>query len=360
MFFALSVLFGHALPLGGYMVGMPKLFFHDELPTYALAGFFVMSGYLIAASRLASGSFWDYIWRRLLRMYPAWIASLLLVGLILAPLSLRIEGKSGYDWSSGLSYIGTNFFLKLIQLDVTWTLQDVPVAGVWNFSAWTLFYEFTLWVGMGLLVTILGRRYLHIGVYLGLAFFTAIKVLDRFVVDYSASNFGAADTAAKKAAEAQASGFDSLIASIEPLARLGIFFMAGALLFVYRDKVKLVPAVVWACFGLCVFLGVIGWFHVFAALPFAYVVMYLGISPRLSRINYPDDYSYGLYIYAFPLTQILATIALEHPMPVWVFLPLCFIVTAPLAWLSWHLLEKQAMKLKRLTKGRNAPIIGVP
>ncbi len=360
MFFALSVLFGHALPLGGYTEGMPKLFFDDEIPTYALAGFFVISGYLIAASRLASSSFWDYIWRRLLRMYPAWIASLVLVGLLLAPLSRIIEGKSGYDWSSGLGYVVNNLFLKLIQLDVTGTLQYVPVAGVWNFSAWTLFYEFTLWVGLGLLVTILGQRHLRIGVYLGLAFFTAIKVLDRFVVDFSAANFGATDTVAMRAAESRASDFDSLVAALEPLARLGIFFMAGSLLYVYRDRIKLIPSLVWACLGLCVFLGVIGWFHVFAALPFAYVVMYLGISPRLSKINYPDDYSYGLYIYAFPITQILATIALEHPIPVWIFLPLCFVVTAPLAWLSWHLLEKQAMKLKRLTKGRNAPIIGVP
>ncbi|KRC65753.1 hypothetical protein ASE12_13895 [Aeromicrobium sp. Root236] len=359
MFFALSVLFGHALPLGGYMTGMPKLFFDDEIPTYALAGFFVMSGYLIAASRLASRSFWDYIWRRLLRMYPAWIASLLLVGVVLGPISRMIEGKSGYDWTSGIDYIVYNLGLKLIQLNITGTLDDVPVAGVWNFSAWTLFYEFTLWVGMGLLLTILGRRYLHIGVYLGLVFFTLVKVLDRFVVTYSSSNYGAEDTAAKKIAEANASSFDSLVASFEPLARLGIFFMAGAILYLHRDKVKLVPAVAWACLALCVGLGVIGWFHVFAALPFAYVVMYLGSSPRLSRVNYPDDYSYGVYIYAFPVTQILATIALDHPMPVWVFLPLCFIVTAPLAFVSWHLLEKQAMKLKRLTKGRDAPVIGV-
>lgn len=360
LFFALSVLFGHALPLGGYAEDMPRLFFHDEIPTYALAGFFVMSGFLITASRLSSRSFGDYLWRRLLRMYPALIASLLLVALFLAPVSRMIEGKRGYDWSSGVDYIVYNLGLKLIQLNITGTLDDVPVAGVWNFSAWTLFYEFALWVGLGLLVTILGRRYLHIGVYAGLAFFTVIKVLDIFVVSFASSDFGANDTAAMKLAEAQASSFDSLVSTFEPLARLGIFFMAGALLYLYRDRVKLVPAAWWACLAICVVLGVVGWFHVFAAIPFAYLIMYLGVSPRLATINFPDDYSYGMYIYAFPITQILATIALDHPMPVWVFLPLCLVITMPLAWVSWHCLEKQAMKLKRLTAGRDKPIASVP
>jgi peptidoglycan/LPS O-acetylase OafA/YrhL len=360
LLFALMVLLGHAIPLGGYAKDMPRLFFHDEIPTYALAGFFVMSGYLIAASRLASRSFGDYMWRRFLRMYPAWIASLLLVGVVLGPLSRIIEGKSGYDWSSGFGYIGYNLFLKLIQLNVTGTLDDVPVVGVWNFSAWTLFYEATLWVGMGLLLTILGRRHLRIGVWAGLAFFTLIKVLDIFVVSYSASNYDANDAVAKKIAEAHASGFDSMVATFEPLARLGIFFMAGAIFYLYRDKIKIAPAAVWACAAVCVGLGVIGWFHVFAALPFAYVVLYFGSSTRLSSVNYPDDYSYGMYIYAFPLTQIMATIALDHPMPVWVFLPLCLLVTMPFAWVSWHFLEKPAMSLKRLTAGRDKPIIGVP
>jgi len=359
LFFATSILFLHALPLGGYM-DMPTFIFSDTIGTYMLAGFFAISGYMITASRLSSRSLGDYMWRRVLRIYPAWIASLVLVGFVLGPLSRRIEGKPGYEWSSGLSYVTDNFFFVLKQFDVVGTLDNVPVPEVWNFSAWTLFYEFTLWIGMGLLVTVVARRYLHWGMYLGLAVFTAIKVADKLLLSQSVQTFAATDKAARERAYEHASSFEKLLTIVEPLARLGIFFMAGAILYIHKDKIRMSPVVAAACAVICTVLALdgIGWFHVIGALPWAYLVMYLGCSKRLAGVNFPDDYSYGMYIYAFPVTQIAATIALDHSMPAVVFLPLCLLMTAPLAWLSWHYLEKPAMTLKRLTKGREKPIIG--
>ena len=350
--FAASILALHALPLGGYME-MPKLIFHDTIGTYMLAGFFVISGYMITASRLASRSLRDYFWRRVLRIYPAWICSLLLVGVVLGPLSRMIEGKSGYDWSSGIGFVYNNLLFILRQLGVTGTIHDVPVPGVWNFSAWTLFYEFSLWIGMAFLVTIMRKRLLNPGMYLGLAVFTAIELIDKLTADTGAA------TATEKANQAAPSG--TLLALLEPLARLGIFFMAGAILYVHRDKIKLTPLLLWACVALSFVLAIVGYFHVFAALPWAYVIMYLGCSTRFDRINHPNDYSYGMYIYAYPITQLVATIALDHSMSAWIFIPLCYLGTIPIAWLSWHYVEKPAMSLKRLTKKAPAePIIGVP
>ena len=60
--------------------------------------------------------------------------------------------------------------------------------------------------------------------------------------------------------------------------------------------------------------------------------------------------------------QVLALINLElnQSMPAWLFCTLAVLATAPLAWASWHVLEKPAMSLKRLTAGKNKAIIGVP
>lgn len=352
--FAIAILALHALPLGGYMLEMPKLIFHDTIGTYMLSGFFVISGFMITASRLASRSLRDYFWRRLLRIYPAWICSLLLVAVVLAPLSRRIEGKPGYDWSNAAGFVYRNLLFVLKQLGINGTISDVPTASVWNFSAWTLFYEFTLWVGMALLVTIFTRRFLAQGAWLGLAVFTAIEILDKI------TTHGRGAHSAREVTAQAASG--SFLTLIEPLARLGIFFMAGSILFIYRDRVRLSPLFAWICAAICAVLAVIGYFHVFASLPWAYVIMYLGCSPRFAGVNNPDDYSYGMYIYAYPITQLVAVIALDHPMSAWLFIPLCFVLTAPLAWLSWHYVEKPVMSLKRLTAAPKAkePIIGVP
>jgi peptidoglycan/LPS O-acetylase OafA/YrhL len=353
--FAGSILLMHAMALGGYVKEMPKLIFHDTLATYVVAGFFVISGYLITASRVNSRSFGDYLWRRVLRLYPGWIASFVLVALILGPLSLILEGRSvrGYDWASAAGYVYKNLFFVLRQLDITGTIENVPVGRIWNFSAWTLFFEFSLWMCIGLLVLLAPKRLLNLGIVCGLLSFTAIKVYDKVTIDlssYGTANHGRASGAVDP----------GIMSVLEPMARLGAFFFAGAVLYAFRDKIKFSQIAFWICLAFAFAMAIIGWFHVVAALPFAYVVMRLGVSPKLSRVNYPNDYSYGTYIYAFPITQVLAIVNVNHHAPGWLFCLMCVLATAPVAWLSWHYLEKPAMSLKRLTAGRNKAIIGVP
>ncbi len=356
--FAGSIILLHAVPLGGYAEEMPKLIFHETIGTYMLAGFFVISGYMITASRLNSRNFGDYLWRRLLRIYPAWIASFTLVAVVLGPLSLWIEGRrvSSYDWGSAFGYIYKNLYFRLNQFDITGTIEGIPFERIWNYSAWTLFYEFALWMCIGVLVLIAPKRLLKAGVIAGLVSFTAIKVFDKVTNDLS--QFGTANPG-RSVGAVDTNLLNSIMFVLEPMARLGVFFFAGAVLYVYRDKVKLTRLVFWACVAISLALAVVGWFHTFAGMPFAYVIMYLGTSTRFSRVNFPNDYSYGTYIYAFPITQVLALINLDHPMPAWLFCTLAVVCTAPIAYLSWHLLEKPAISLKRLTAGRDKAIIGI-
>lgn len=354
--FAGSIIVLHAMPLGGYVEEMPKLIFHETVGTYMLAGFFVISGYMITASRLNSRNFGDYLWRRLLRIYPAWIASFVLVAVLLGPLSLLIQGRSvaGYDWGSAWGYVYKNFFFVLKQFDINGTIETVPVERVWNYSAWTLFFEFALWMCIGVLVLIAPKRLVKLGIVAGLLSFTAIKVFDKLTTDLS--QFGTTNNG-----RATGAIDPGIMAVLEPMARLGVFFFAGAVMYVYRDKIRLHRVALWVGLVVSLVLAVVGWFHIVAALPFAYVILYLGTSTRFARVNFPNDYSYGTYIYAFPVTQVLALINIEmnSPMPAWLFCTLAVLATAPLAWASWHVLEKPAMSLKRLTAGRDKAIIGV-
>ena len=116
---------------------------------------------------------------------------------------------------------------------------------------------------------------------------------------------------------------------------------------------RLVPAIV--ALVICVGLVVGQVFDAFGAVPFAYLLMYLGITLPLQAVGARNDFSYGMYIYAYPV-QLLLVIALgPRAVPVLVYVLLSVLLAAPLAIGSWFLVERNAMSLKRLTaKGRSS------
>jgi peptidoglycan/LPS O-acetylase OafA/YrhL len=78
-------------------------------------------------------------------------------------------------------------------------------------------------------------------------------------------------------------------------------------------------------------------------------------SPLLNRLIRTGDYSYGIYIYAFPVQQ---TIASFYPkIPIGLYLLVCSFLTFVLAILSWHLVEKYALSLKPRRAKVNVEVI---
>jgi peptidoglycan/LPS O-acetylase OafA/YrhL len=62
------------------------------------------------------------------------------------------------------------------------------------------------------------------------------------------------------------------------------------------------------------------------------------------------DLSYGMYIFAFPVQQILIESGRGRGWPFGMYLGMSFFVTAGLAYLSWHLIEKRALRFKPKAK----------
>jgi peptidoglycan/LPS O-acetylase OafA/YrhL len=80
---------------------------------------------------------------------------------------------------------------------------------------------------------------------------------------------------------------------------------------------------------------------------FAYLMLYAAcaVPPRLHTIGRRADYSYGIYIYAFPIQQAVAGLggAAWGVLP---FIALCLPLVLLAAALSWHLVERPALTLK--------------
>jgi peptidoglycan/LPS O-acetylase OafA/YrhL len=317
--FAGLVIVSHAWPIGGF--GPDPELGKVGLGTWAVAGFFAISGYLIAASRLRSG-LGPFLWRRCLRILPGLWACLLVIAFVFAPIAAAVEHGPDHILSSGLlTFVGSNGLLNHVE-GIGGTLSNVPYAGSWDGSLWTLFYEFACYLILGAVfaLPVVRRRperclWALFGISLAITF--AVYELHR-----------------------------SVPFRVSWLAYLGTYFWAGALLFVYAQRVRVNLVVPFAAFATLAVACVTGHVEILSAIPLAFLVLWLGAVLPLQRIGRKNDVSYGVYIYAFPVQQLLV-LAGANALGLTAYILLAIVGTIPLAVASWFVIERPAIGLKR-------------
>jgi peptidoglycan/LPS O-acetylase OafA/YrhL len=314
---AAVVIVSHSWPLGGF--GHDPRLGDRDLGRWAVAGFFAISGYLITSSR-DRVTFPDFLWRRLLRIYPGFLVSLLVVVLVFAPLAVAI-GPGDFTLSDAVSHVVRNAGLQMQQWEVGTTLGTVPHRNAWNGALWTLYYEFLCYVIIGVAFAIFPRRMMPDVAMVGLAVATASRW---FVPVTSLSQYR----------------------SFSGLAELSAFFMAGAVLYFFADRIRMQgwrrPAAAVAAVGFVVLTGLDA---TLVALPIAFLCLWLGVKLPFRTVGRKRDISYGLYIYGFPVQQTLALLGAAR-FGVVGFIALSLLLTLPFALGSWLLVEQPAMRLK--------------
>jgi peptidoglycan/LPS O-acetylase OafA/YrhL len=125
------------------------------------------------------------------------------------------------------------------------------------------------------------------------------------------------------------------------------FFAAGMVLYKLRDtRIFDYRIAIMALVGLAISIPMHDFILMFPLFG-CYLALYLALNPHLPIIPAArfGDLSYGLYIYGWPSQQLV--IWLMHGHAAWwqVFL-LASLLSAVLAFLSWHLIEKRALRLK--------------
>lgn len=321
-FAAALVLFAHSYPLVGRREDEPLTLLtgYEKGGSIAVGIFFVMSGYLIASSWLASSTPRSFLLKRALRIFPALIVAVLLTVFVLGPMVTQLS------LSRYLEADGTWIYLQNILLVTRYELPGVFTGNVYpevvNGSLWTLPLEVLMYIG----VMILGLT----GFFKRRLIFLPIAVL-------AVGHFWLLGKL----------GIESYF--IKNIFKLGLLYYSGSALFLYRDDIPWrgwIAALLFVAL-VATFRTAIGPLVYFIALP--YLVLYLAYAPLpfVSRFGKYGDFSYGLYIYAFPFQQL--TIYLFGPQVGVLGLTLiAFVPTLILAAMSWHLIEAPAMKLKRL------------
>jgi peptidoglycan/LPS O-acetylase OafA/YrhL len=286
--------------------------------------FFVISGFLITKSYLSRNNFWVFMRARVLRLYPGLMASLLLACLLIGPLNTTLPLSEYFHSAELKRYFFYNISLVKTVLSLPGVFQDNIYRGNVNGSLWTLPAEarmYLLVAGFGL-SGILFRRWLYASlIFLGAALYLVGQMPLPLLSDNSL------------------------------YYKLSWFFFSGSLFYVYRAYI---PQSKYLCISLIALLLMScllteTYRHPLYSVTLPYITLWFAFNVnKLQAFNKIGDYSYGIYIYAFPIQQtVISHIPSIQVIPLYY---LSLLLTLALAIPSWHFLEKPALQYKLLKK----------
>lgn len=329
---ALCVLVSHAFPITGGPGAVDPLGAATglSLGTAAVYVFFGISGFLIAQSYARTASPGAWVLARGLRIFPALAVVLVLTVLVLGPVVTTLPSATYAQAPETWSYLPRNLSLAQLQYELPGVFTGNPYGPAINGSLWTLIHEVACYAALlaaGLLGALRQRR-------LGL-----------LIAGYAA--FYAGLPLAAQAVD--------LPGKLLAFRDLSLPFVFGVLLFLWRDRVPLS----WPVGVALAVLAWLGWGSLIGPALFAVALVY-GVLLIAYRVDGPirafnrlGDYSYGIYIYAFPMQQLavhlwpghgaLTNVALAAP------------ATLVFAILSWHLIERPALASKGALLARLRP-----
>lgn len=293
-----------------------------DLGALAVNGFFIASGFMVSESLARGRGFADFIRKRLLRLFPAFVLLWLLQSFLLAPLFSE-DSFSGYSArQSGilLFNLATLSSYGYPYGGLLRVFPENPVPGELNVSLWTLRYEFGCYVFLGLagVAGIFRRRWLVTALFgaFWLMLALGIKLPWHRVLT-------------------------ALLADGTYWPRFATYFLAGVTFWHWRREIPRHVGLAAGALALIVFSFLRpAWIEWILPAGWTYLLMWLAYlpAPGLRQIGARTDVSYGTYLYAFPIQQII--MALMPKATAWVVVALSLPAALVAGLVSWHLVEK--------------------
>lgn len=348
------VLYGHCYPLTGkgnydYLTILSQGIFPTSHMGVCI--FFIVSGYLVSQSLLRSTSVhfhlntkysfnqkiliqknvvFDFLWKRILRIFPALIVVLILSVFLLGPICTSLSIREYILSSETYQYFKLIKLYPFVQDKLPRVFENNPEKAV-NGSLWTLPYEITMYLFLVFLqiINLFQKRNTLLSLFLFSLPFTVY-----FYFNYQPTKL-----------------IPILHISFSHMLEFGIFFMFGSLFFLFKDKIPLkfvyfiIMIFLWFGLGLShitssVMIKIVS----FMALP--YIVLYLAqLKGSINNFSKLGDFSYGIYIYAYPVQQMIINFFGTN-ISIYKMFIYSFLIVLLLSILSWFLVEEKALKLK--------------
>jgi peptidoglycan/LPS O-acetylase OafA/YrhL len=286
--------------------------------------FFAVSGFLVTGSAFRTRSLKTFLTFRILRIVPALGTEVCLSALVLGPLLTVVPLREYFADSKFWQYF-ENIVGRVHMLLPGMFLRSPATRSV-NVNLWTLPAEFYCYliIGASLVSGLLVRRTTFTVIFVAATAF--LIGLERFIpVEQSGDG---------------------------PLSNVLIvyYFFCGCFLFQWKHLIPYSRTVFVMALATSYFLTREGSLYL-APLLASYVIIFVGMT-KLPRVEFIQrgDYSYGVYLYGFPIAQALIASIPALRGHGWILLAAGGTITFGFAVLSWHFIEKPALSLKRFVK----------
>jgi peptidoglycan/LPS O-acetylase OafA/YrhL len=301
---------------------MTRLFGTISFGEVGVHGFFIISGYLITKSFVESRSTASYLTKRFLRIFPGCLCSFAFCVLLVAPF------VGGRDSILTIPVVGQLLFqgLTLGQPDVPGVFKGLPYPAL-NGAMWTIAYEFRCYLA----AAFIGLLGLYTSRYRAVLLVLLFALLTLNVTGVVHGRHIAHE--------------DILGAPQQMVEFSGIFGM-GSIYYLFRDKIPLTNL---GALSAAVLLVSLLFSHALAGTAFTifggYIILWFAFKSRvlsLSRFDNKVDISYGLYLYAWPIQNLI--VWNDRTIDPWLLCCMSIFGAGLLGYASWKLVEKPMLR----------------
>lgn len=307
-------------------------FTFSSLTALSVNAFFIISGYLIYHSLMHTGTYRQYISNRFLRIVPLFHIVVILTVICCSFFYIPDPDSTYWQQPGTWKYLTNNLTIFRLTHTIPGVFTSNPEPLI-NGSLWSIPYEIICYICFSVFFVVRSHsRYKDRMMIAGYLCCTAVYLSIHIFHVLPENN--TADT----------------------LTRCLQLFFSGMMIARFLPPAGISRTTALLCFML--FAGLYYFrsglytddLYMLFVFPFSIFIMYMAFVPNriLPRFAKLGDASYGIYLMGFPVQQMIL-FHFPHWHPLYNAALTCLVVI-PLAFASWHCIEKPVLGLKRLVK----------
>ena len=326
IFAAFCIIFYHSFALVGKPSQDPLSQFSRGRISFSFIGlsiFFCISGYLIAKSAVKSPTPVNYLWKRLLRIQPLLIVTCFFTIFIIGPFFTELSLKQYFFNSQTYTYFRGILPVFGIQFTLPGVFIHLHDRGV-NGSLWTLIVEERMYL---LMTVIFLYKKDKSNYFIFLIFLiNVLYIINRYFF------------------------YGEMLPYLSGAAFFyALLFLNSATLYLLKFRFNKNQFLFIVIGLICFFIGIV--FPMIDILYFfALPLLVNAVAKIKGKLNYAGkygDFTYGTYVFSFPVQQMLVSKGMVDPYYLFIT---TVVIVFPLAILSWNFIENPFLKLKHKVK----------